>query len=755
MGILYILTLIALGTAFMLFKKSDEKLNFIKWLIIFLVSLLGYNVVIGMTLGLLNITSHIWLLSLINLGFAILLCYKAIRKKEIQKYYVTKLSVIGLAVIFVIFGVMFFKDLYILNGDITHRAVDSAVHYRAAKHYSDNLKIFINVEDKTFFNFNVMQTGAYINDGIFMNVINSITGIEHCYLYQAFETIVLFLSGLAFYACFIDKIKTKRGLLGSLVLFALYIYGYPYNSWIFGFSYLSVGIAMVAMLVPVVEMLYAKENISKKIVVPLIVILATGLIFSYCLFVPAIFSAICIYCFLKDFTVVEGKKYLKFFKKTTLLITGLLLLVTAVGIGYLFIPTFFIEGQTNLVDALKIDGEIYNEKYLNFYVYIPFAIMYAFEFVKKLKNKELEYSDIFAIVIMGFFAVLNLGEIFGLVSSYYMFKIYFILWIVIFNVTIELVNKYVNEKNIRVDIVLFGLLYALLIFKGVSPVTIIKIFVLILFVVYAFLGELIRNHRINGLALISVFVIYKLLRGTDFNTVFKLYMLAFLVFYTFVPRISKKIDFDKIKEIFEKVITRLKLNKIVNFFENIIRKVNLKTLCISGFVYVTIWGLFVCGWVWIKAGHVISEEEKQALPNFVGIYFDENCNYRKLIDMTSSLNKGSVDLTLWARYNLDDLSADNITLMTDGYYNRIWATAMMEITSDTMPYQNFVQDASYVYTVEDGLKDPSKKYLVKLVWDEQQRQKEYQEQIEEIRKIENIEILFENENGFVAQIKGR
>ena len=189
MGIVYILTVIVLLVAFMLFKKSDEKQNFIKWLIIFSISLLGYNILIGMILGLLNITSHLWLLSLINIVFSILLGYKAIRRKEIQKYYVSKLSVVGLIVIFMIFGVMLYKDLYLYKGNITHQAVDSAVHYRAAKHYSDNLKIFINVEDKTFFNFNVMQTGAYINDGIFMNVINGITGIEHCYIYQAFETI--------------------------------------------------------------------------------------------------------------------------------------------------------------------------------------------------------------------------------------------------------------------------------------------------------------------------------------------------------------------------------------------------------------------------------------------------------------------------------------------------------------------------------------------------------------------------------------
>ena len=313
MGIMYILTIILLGIAFMIFKKSDQKLNFIKWIVIYFVSLFGYNVTLGMILGLLNITSHIWLLSIINIIFAILFSFKAIIKKDIQKYYVKKIEVLSLLVVFVLFGVMFVKDLYITDGNISHGAIDSAIHYRAAKHYADSLKIFINVEDKTFFNFNVMQTGAYINDGIFMNVINEITGLDYTYLYQVFETIVLFLSGLAFYVSFFDKIKTKKGFVLSLMLFALYMYGYPYNSWIYGFSYLSVGIMIIAILIPVVEALYSEEKISRKFLIPLIVILSIGLIFSYCLFVPAIFSAICIYCFLKDFKE-EGKTYFKFFK---------------------------------------------------------------------------------------------------------------------------------------------------------------------------------------------------------------------------------------------------------------------------------------------------------------------------------------------------------------------------------------------------------------------------------------------------------
>ena len=753
MEILYILSVIVLAVAFMLFKKSEEKLNFIKWLIIFVVSFLGYNIFWGMILGLLNITSHLWLLSLINIVFSILLGFKAIKKKEFQKYSITKLDVVGLILIFVIFGVMLFKDLYIHKGTIAHQAVDSAVHYRAAKHYADNLKIFINVEDKTFFNFNVMQTGAYINDGIFMRVINGLTGIEHCYLYQTFETIILFICGLAFYSCFIDKIKTKRGLLGSLVLIGLYIYGYPYNSWIFGFSYLTVGIAMVTALVPVVEMLYSKEKISRKIVVPLIVILATGLIFSYCLFVPAIFAAICIYCFLKDFTI-EGKTYFKFFKKTTILITSLLLLVTAAGIGYLFIPTFFIEGQTNLVDALKIGGEIYSEKYLNFFAYIPFAIMYAFEFVKKFKNKQLEYSDVFAVVIIGFYALLNIGLAFGFVSDYYMFKIYYILWIVIFNVTAELINKYVEEKNIRIDIIILGLLYAALTFFMVPSYLIVKIFAIAM-IGYFFVQGLVINRKINWLAIISILALYKVLVGAPLNSMFKLFMFAFLIFYTVVPGLNREINLEKIKEILFKILDKIKLTKLVNCLEKVIKKVNLKTFCISGYLYIVIWGLFVCGWVWIKAGHILGEIEKHSLPNFVGIYYDENCDRRKRIDMMSSFNDGSVDVAIWARDNVEDLSADNIMLMVEGYFNRIWATSMLEITSNKIPYQNFVQDPNYNYTVKDAQNDPNIKYIVKFVWDEEQRQRNYKEEIKEIREMSEIEIIFENENGYVAKIKGR
>lgn len=698
MEIFYILSLIVLILGFLILKKSDEKLNLIKWTIIAIASLYAYNIVIGMILGILNITSYIWLLAIINIIFGIIFGAKSILKKDVQKYEITKYDLAGLLIIIVMFSIMLVKDLYIQKGNISHQAVDSAVHYRAAKHYSEVLKIFVNAEDKTFFNFNIMQTGAYINDGIFMNVIHGITGLEYSYIYQIFESLTMFIGGLAFYAFFATKIKTKKGLVASLALFGLYMYGYPYNSWIYGFSYLSVGISMTALLLSVVESVYSDENIRKIVTIPLVVITAIGLIFSYCLFVPAIFAAICIFCFLKDLSNKDTKKYLKFFGKTTLIITGLLLLVTVAGIGYLFIPSFFIEGQTNLISALKIGGELYEEKYLNFIPYIPFAILYFAEIIKRIKNKSLRYQDVFSVIIVGYTALLYLGMLAGFVSPYYMLKTYFIMWIGIFAAIIDLVNTYLDKKIIRIDVIAFFALYVYLIFNSM----------------------VIKKEPI-----------------LDMWRILKLFACLILAFYTVLPELIKYIDLSKLKRIPEKFR----------------KKIEIKSIKISVFTYVIIWTIFVCGWVWIKAGHIIGEEEKRRLPNYVGIYFEENCDRRKRIDMNNSFNSNEVDVALYARENLKDMTVENTHLITDGwYYSRIWATAMLEISSNKIPYQNVVQDTT-LYTIQNAFENPEKKYIIEFTNNESNAKNQYKANLEEAKQNSRIEILFENENGFVAKIK--
>jgi hypothetical protein len=148
---------------------------------------MGYNITVCMILGLLKITCRLWLLAIINIIFGACLGYKSIKNKDCQKYTVSKLDLIGLAVLVAIFIEIVVVEIKPQDGGLKYAALDSAVHYRAAKHFSDNLMIFINCEDKTIYDFNVMQTGAYINDGLLMNVVNGLFGMPEYYIYEMFE----------------------------------------------------------------------------------------------------------------------------------------------------------------------------------------------------------------------------------------------------------------------------------------------------------------------------------------------------------------------------------------------------------------------------------------------------------------------------------------------------------------------------------------------------------------------------------------
>lgn len=689
MSYLYICTLIFLGIAFMCHKKSDKELNFIKWICIFVVGILGYNVTVCMTLGILHIVQNIWLLSAINAIIGAVIIYKPIKNHERQKYKCSKMDVVTILLICIVFGVMFVKDLYIFKGDVTHWAIDSAIHYRAAQHYSEKLQLFVFTDDKTFFNFNIMQTGAYINDGIFMNVINSITGIEKIYLFQVFETLVMFASGLALYTCFADKIKTKRGLLGTIILFALYIYGYPYNSWTYGFSYLSVGIGMTTLLLPLVQMLFSEENIKKSFTITMLVITAMGLIFSYCLFVPAVFASICIYVLLEDLKDKKTKKYLKLFGKNTLIVIGLLLLVTAFGIGYLFIPSFIIEGQQNLISALKEEGGIYPEKYMNFLPYIPFGLIFCVEFIKKFKNQSLKFLDIFSVCIIGFLALLWIGMAAHKVSLYYMLKLYFITWVVIFAVTIDILNNNIDNKIFNLPVIIGFTLLPLL-----------------------FIAPLLANRffpRTDGI-----------LRTYNVNLIFQIYLvLSFVMLTVFPDGLKPKKDFRRIK--------------------------------VTPLVYVIILGIFISGYTWVKSGHILSEFDKHSLPNLIGIYYIENCEHRKAVDVIQNFNENNILITKFAKENLEDMTADNTTLLTEWFYRTMWAMATLEYDGEYVTFRD-VLNSTNQHNIKEAIENPNMKYIIRLDSREKSKVDECKEDLEELEQIVGVEILYSNENGYVAKI---
>ena len=618
--IFYLISVVLLCAGFLGFKKSDNKLNIIKWVTIFIVSFMGYNVTVCMILGLLKITCNLWVLAIINVALGNALVYKTVKNKEFQKYTVNKKDLVGLAILCAIFAVIVVKEIKPQDGGIKYAALDSAIHYRAAKHFSDNLMIFVNCEDKTIFNFNVMQTGSYINDGLLMKVVNGLFGVPEYYIYEAFEISMLFVSGLAFYALIMDKIKGKLGFVLTMFLMWLFIFAYPYNSYMYGFSYLSVGVIFVTTLISVVQMLFDEEKIKLPFVITIISFLAMGEIFSYCLFVPGVFAAICIYIFIKDFSQDE-KSFLKIFKKRTLIVTGILLVITALGIGYLFIPTFFIADQSNLVEALKNPGGMYSELYVNFEFYALFGLMYIVSIIKKVRKKEFhpEFLDVFSWVFGAYFFVAWIGMRMAVVSDYYFYKMYYVLWVCVVAITVKLINEFCTKKY----------------FKILLP------------------------------------------------------------------------------------------------------------------IYESSWVLLVLITIIFKAGTILPQDKKDQIPNYVGVYFEQNYMFKGLIFAFSNYKPDQIE-TSEMLSKIEDLKAENVLLITGSMYERAWTLARSNLQSDGKKYDKIIGDATQYY-LQDGLNDNNIKYIVKIgMTDETAYLDEYleanpsQNQIDVLHKTQRCYIVKKN-----------
>ena len=447
MGIFYCLTVIAMLAVFVLFKKSEEKVNLVNWCVISLVSYLAFNILVCMIFGCMNIRTDLLFLSIANLVVTAGLGFKIFKDKQIQKFEIRKQDIIGVIICICVICHMAVSQYAPLAKSVANASVDACMHYSASVNFADEMIVLSKIDNQTGYNFKTMQTGAYINTGIFMNIVRDVLPMfEDHVAFKLFETGIMTLMVLTFYILISDRLTTKRSFVVGMILLLLYAYAYPYTSLLHGFCYLSVAIVFITTLFYMAKH-YAEKEVSFWVQLPIIVLLGVGIIFSYCLFVPAIFAFICLYVFIKDFDKKEEKIYLKIFKKSTLLVTGLLLVVTILSIFYLVIPTFTDSDQNKLTDAIGFEGGIYKSLYQDFLFYIPFVVLFVY---KTIKEKKMNFQTMALLLIGGQTLLMFTGVVFGIVSPYYYYKMNFILWILMVEIAVEVFADYEDNKELTV-----------------------------------------------------------------------------------------------------------------------------------------------------------------------------------------------------------------------------------------------------------------------------------------------------------------
>lgn len=449
MNIIYILTSLALIISYLLLNKSEKKENLIHSVIISVILFLTYNIFITQVMFFVHLKSTLLNLAIVNIAFSAVFITKEIKTKTIQKYYINKLDIIaviiilGLAITIVIMN-------YGTNIAVKHAVTDAATHYFASDDFYRYSTLFSRESSDTikWLNTPYLMTGAYVNTGIFLKLFKGI--IDETFLvklYFIFDMFIWMLSGLLMYTALSTNFKNKKHQRLALVLTIFYMLAYQLNSLFAGFSYLGVGLDIIIGIIIIM-----KSEIKTNYKISSLFLLNLGIMFSYYYFAPVLFLAELWYIL-----ATNKKQNIKIFSKQNIFEILITLVIPGmIGVIY-FIGYPLMQANNKAFDyvgAIATDGFIYEDLIMNIFPYLLLSEVYIIYIAFKKKNtfidKLLYLTVIFTLLI---YMLMRLE----FVSSYYYYKIYYMLFLVLTVSSYEILKIFV-DKGKNVTIIVSGVL---------------------------------------------------------------------------------------------------------------------------------------------------------------------------------------------------------------------------------------------------------------------------------------------------------
>ncbi len=441
MSLVYVVSVLMLIISSLLLKRNDKKIDLIKTLTINLVLFLCYQTFIAYVYSMINIPITLVTLTIINTCIFIVFLVKIICTKEIQKYQISKQSLVFIFFLVWIIGIITYLDFGI-PFNIKYLTTDSAVHYLSAKEFYESDKLLLK-EENTLTS-NAMMPGAYSNIGILFKTFAPYIGEINLYkIFIGFDIFVLFLSGLLFFETIKKYCKNDVGYLIAGIISIIYLLGYPLNNLLFGYFYLGLGVLVINAIINVMQdFTSSKENIVS------IFLLCFELFFSYYLFVPAVYGALFIFYII--YFCKSTKKWIN--KKMLLFIAFTLVLPCILGFCYNVLPGLLSDNQIQVTTIIQTEGYIYRNLYSNLLLFIPFVIYYL---IKENKEKKINFDIIIFMFFIIYMCILYIS-IFKLnISTYYFFKTYFVLWQLVIYLFFRGICYAIEEKKIAKYIVSF------------------------------------------------------------------------------------------------------------------------------------------------------------------------------------------------------------------------------------------------------------------------------------------------------------
>ena len=481
-GIIFFISTIALIISFILIKKVNKKISILTSIGIALVLDMCYNAFLCYVLTFFTIPNKLYILAIINFLISIILIIKILKKDKnnkfnLQEYSINKMDVIATLVILIItLGVAYANFGFPFN--IKYESGDPATHYLTSVKFMQDERLLTVSEDKVFKSFESRKFASYVNSGLIMKCFEEkIDIIDNYVIFIAFGIFILYLTGYLIYFVMCNFAKNTKAKVLALILSILCILGYPLNSLLFGFEYMSLSFTIILAIIEMM-IIIKEDKIKMSYNLIILFLLNFGLFCSYYMFVPFVYPAewiyLCIYSYKKDKKIIC--------KNNILMLTITLLVPFLLGYIYHMEPNIYkilINKTINTDEILDIPirlmesgfntfGYIYTNLYSNFIMLAPLAL-----YVVIRKFKENKFLSILFIFNVLYIVVLLVGRALDKVSYYYLSKNYFTLWIIMFILNFRGL-MYIFEKQENISVMLVTLYVGILIIYLVSVPTIMR-----------------------------------------------------------------------------------------------------------------------------------------------------------------------------------------------------------------------------------------------------------------------------------------
>ncbi len=425
--IVYVVGVLCLYSGLFVYKKSDKEQRGALWLVVNIVLIMCYHTLVAGLIQVVSIPVNNVSIGLIDLVSGVILWVLTLKRKSFQHYTFRVTDVVAL----VILGYLcyYFVDVH-YAGDLWphYGTIDPAAHLLYAMDIVNNQAV-----DRMYY--------TALNNALLIETLGISFIPSHYYKIMLIdEGLQLFMSGAIFYAFGARHSKKFYTDVISVILAGFYMWGYPRSNAQFGFNYLGMGVTLVGVLILLTDF-YLSRELNEKWCIFYLMLGCLGMFQCYSLYVPFVYIAI-----FAAINIDRVKQHVLFGKlgQTILLNLAIFLIPCIYGLVYTYGGVFTADG-VSVSNAINEDGAIYRELFSNFLFIGPLSLLGVYMGIKRKENQAYSWTLIMALLQTG---ALLVGVYTGYVSTYYYYKMYYLLWLLFYCGTFYVACH--SEKEMKV-----------------------------------------------------------------------------------------------------------------------------------------------------------------------------------------------------------------------------------------------------------------------------------------------------------------